>query len=131
MLFHPSWHTSIPSLCLAITAHLKIYFTWFFQPKKDHNDTEYSMCFINSVRINTLAGEFVSLSKLCIIKLYCYYSGLFLKVQYLAHIGETLLKLGKPERGKSYLSSGIYTCRWCFICKMQIEPTLFCLCMGR
>lgn len=57
MLFHPSWHTSIPPLCLAITTHLKIYFTWFFQPKMDCNDTEYRMCFINSLGINTLAGN--------------------------------------------------------------------------
>lgn len=57
MLFHPSWHTSIPSLCLAITTHLKIYFTWFFQPKMDRNDIEQSLCFINSPGINTLAGN--------------------------------------------------------------------------
>lgn len=51
--------------------------------------------------------KFVSLSKLCIIKLYCYYSGLFFKVQYLAHLGETLSEPGKVKRSKSYLRGNI------------------------
>lgn len=127
MLFHPSWHTSIPSLCLAITTHLKIYFTWFSQPKIDHNDTEYSMCFINSERINTLAGN------LSVFQSYASLNFTVITVDSLKF--RTLLLLEKhfkdqeKLRGVEAACSGV--CRWCLICTMQAEHRLFCLCVGR
>lgn len=96
----------------------------------DHNDTEYSMCFINSVRINTLAGN---------LSVFQSYASLNLTVITVDSSSKfsTQLILEKRFQGQERLReakaacNGIYTIRCCLICKMQIEQKLFCLCMGK
>lgn len=93
----------------------------------DHNDTEYSMCFINSVRINTLAGN------LSVSQSYASLNFIVITVDSSSKFSTQFVlekHFQSPERLREAKAThdGIDTQRGCLICKMQIEQKLFCFC---